>query len=151
MSFTTTELYKSVLSELESGALPLSVPVEDDVIQVGTFIRPSTSFTGLAVMIGQDSIDFRREDNQRLQIDDNDERLAQNRRVRLLTEPVSELTLRRPIGPMGLLRVEGEGEITDKQRFDRFLTQIFWRGYVKQNPGATAADIVQLLDRHHDF
>jgi hypothetical protein len=113
MPFTATELYKPVLYELNTGIIASGVPVEDGAIQVGTYIRPRTSFSRLVIAVEPDSISFSREDGQKLQIDDNDERLTQDRRVRLLTNPIDKLTLRRSIGPMGLLQVEGETEITE--------------------------------------
>jgi hypothetical protein len=149
------EIKKPIFDELQVGIISLGVPLEDDAVQIGLFMHMDVPMSRLIVTVEEGSIRLSREDGQELQIDDNDDPLGapeRRRRTRLLSRPVAELVLNRtsPLG--GVWRIEGEElGITDLERFDKFLTQIFLFVYKKQNPRSKVADVMATLDQFREF
>jgi hypothetical protein len=149
-------LDKPSLGKLNPGTIALEVPVENNVLQLAVMRQPETVTGQLFVTVGQNSIRLRRgEAGQPLQVDDNDEPGGppeSRKRSRLFAEPISELILYKTVPVEGVWRVHGEGlDIPDMERFDKFMTQIFISAYPKQNPGATNADILAILDKSGEF
>lgn len=149
-------LHKPILGELDPAMLLLgSVPVIDDVLQVGVFVRSEQPKVGLSLIIGEHIMLLSRADGQPLQIADNDKADGSGVRpdpVTLFTRPVDEVVLTNTIATEDTWRVEGSGlAIPDVKRFDKFLTQMFLYAYRQQHPDVRPAELLSLLDAYREF
>jgi|GEM_PF-5648680 hypothetical protein len=150
------ELHKPILGELDYGMLPFGhVPVIDDVLQVGLFVRNDHPRADLTMIVGERAIILGRADGQALQVADNDKADGSGQRppaIELFIRPISELVFSNTIATEDTYHVTGEGlEIPDLRRFDKFVTQIFLYAYRQQHPEARPAEILELLDAYGEF
>jgi hypothetical protein len=150
------ELHKPILGELESGIVPLgSVPVIEDALQVGVFVRGDQPKAGLSLMVGEHLMLLSREDGQPLQVADNDKADGSGQKpspVSLFSRPIPELQMRNTVITEDTYRIEGAGlEIPDMKRFDKFLTQVFLYAYRRQHPAVSVPELLSLLDAYGEF
>jgi hypothetical protein len=142
---------KPSLGELRPGTVSLQVPLEGDVFQLAMLRHKETAMGYLAVRVEDRAIIISREDNQALQVDDNDEPAGppeKRKRSKLFAEPISKLVLSRTTPSGSVYRLQGDGlDVPDMERFDKFMTQIFWSTYSIQNREAKTADIIAILDK----
>jgi hypothetical protein len=150
------ELHKPILGELAPGIVSLgSVPIIGDALQVGVFVPSDHPKVGLSLIVGEHLMRLSREDGQPLQVADNDKADGSGLRpspVSLFTRPVPELLLRNTVVTEDTYRIEGAAlEIPDRQRFDKFLTQVFLYAYRRQHPDVRPPELLSLLDAYGEF
>lgn len=149
------ELYKPLLGELRPGHYPFNVPLDHGAVRMDMLVREETPFVPLSVDIDEASIRLKRDDGQKLQVDNSPESLGPPK-LRgaswLFDKAIKQLALHSSEGPEGTYHVEGKRlKLKNPKGFDSFLTQVFLHIYRLQNPEADAAVMLAVLDSYDEF